>query len=105
MDSGFQVLVRISYFSASVTEELLFTKLNIFLGLFPWVLSCIVISGGIAAGVFTASLSLAELVEGNIFTDEATCWLDVLIVFFGSNASKLSCFVLVATALPSHFVS
>ena len=99
MDSGFQVLVRISYFSASVKEELLFTKLNISLGLFPWVLSCIVISGGIAAGVFTASLSLAELVEGNIFTDEATCW------FFGSNTSKLSCFVLVATALLSHFVS
>jgi hypothetical protein len=104
VDSGFQVLVRISYFSASVKEELLFTKLNISLGLFPWglfpwVLSCIVISGGIAAGVFTASLSLAELVEGNIFTDEATCW------FFGSNTSKLSCFVLVATALLSHFVS
>ena len=48
MDSGFQVLVRISYFSASVKEEFLhvFTKLNISLGLFPWVLSCIVILVG-----------------------------------------------------------
>ena len=82
MDSGFQVLVRISYFSASDKEELLFTKLNVSLGLFAWVLPCTV-----------------------IFADVATCWWDVLIVFFGSNASKLSCFLLVTTDLPSRFVS
>ena len=43
--------------------------------------------------------------EGNIFADEATCWWDGLIVLFGSNASELSCFLLVATAVSFCFMS
>ena len=66
----------------------MFTKLNISLGLLiSHCMECIV--GRVLAGYFTTSLLLAELVEGEIFDEEATSWVDVLVAFFGKSVSKL----------------
>ena len=66
-------------------------------------MECIV--GRVLAGSLTTSLLLAELVEGKIFDEEATSWVDDLVNFFGNSMSKLNCFLLVPTALPSRFDS
>ena len=66
-------------------------------------MECVV--GRVLAGSLTTSLLQAELVEGKIFDEQETSWVDDLVNFFGNSTSKLNCFLLAPTALPSRFDS